>query len=134
MFNVLGSIIAAVVGMFFGFLWFSNFLFGKSWRAEMKWSDEEMEANKNKGMTKEIILGLFAEFVTAMVFSYFLTTLGIVGVGPAMVVAFWAWLGFSATVQFGATLWAKHTMKLFLINTSHRLVEFLLIAIVLSLF
>lgn len=134
MFNIMGSIVAAVVSMAFGFFWYSNFLFGRKWRNEMKWTDSQMMENKEKGMFKVVVLGLLAEFATALVLSYFLFALGVVGILPSLVVAFWAWLGFSATLQFGEILWAKHSGSLFLINTSHRLISLCLMALIISLF
>jgi uncharacterized membrane protein YeaQ/YmgE (transglycosylase-associated protein family) len=132
-FNIIGSLIAAVVSMALGMLWYSDALFGVKWRADMGFSDEMMAAEKSKGMTKQIVFGFIGEFVTAMILSYFLYALGASSLGSALAVAFWAWLGFCATLQFGAVLWARSSYRLFWINTIHRLVSFLLIVVVLVL-
>jgi hypothetical protein len=133
MFDILGSVAAAIASMALGFFWYSDALFGVAWRADMGFSDEMMAVEKNKGMAKQVILGFIAEFVTALVFSYFFYALGIINITQALTVAFWAWLGFSATLQFGEVLWARFSQKLFFINTTHRLLSFLLIATTLVL-
>jgi len=132
-FNILGSVVAAVVSMALGMLWYSDALFGVKWRADMGFSDEMMVVQKKKGMANTVILALITEFITALAFSYFFYELGIVDISGALVVAFWTWLGFSATLQFGEVLWARLSHRLFLINTGHRLASFLLIAIILML-
>jgi len=134
MFDVLGSIVAAVVSMALGFFWYSEALFGAKWRAEMNWTDQDAEEVKQRAMAKPVVLGLITEFVVAMILSYFFYRFSVMGIKEALSVAFLAWLGFSATLQFGETLWAKHSVSLFVINTSHRLVSLLLIALVLVLF
>jgi hypothetical protein len=135
-FDIVGSFIAALLSMVLGFIWYSEALFGARFRKEMGFSDEMMREKKKegmKGMKKQISLGFIAEFVTALVFSYTFFIIGISSVGDALVVAFLAWLGFSATLQFGGTLWAGDSMSLFILNTSHRLASFVVIVLALIL-
>jgi hypothetical protein len=138
MVNILGSVIAGVVSMAFGFFWYSDSVFGKKWRKEMGITDqmtEEYKAQGYPGMKKQISLGLLAEIVTALVLSYIFYSLNVFDIWAGVKITFWLWLGFCATLQLGQVLWGKFPTpwNLFYINASHRLISLLVMAIIIFL-
>lgn len=128
--NILGAIIAAIASFLLGFAWYSNFLFGKRWRAEMGISQEE---TSKKGMKKQIIGGFMGELIIALIFGFMITLVGVVGYGQAMLLGFWLWLGFMFPILLGSTLWEGKKPALFGINALYRLVSMLLIGLILIL-
>ena len=126
--NVIGSIVAAITAMVIGFIWFGP-LFGKKWAelSGMKTSEAEMK----KEMPKGAVLGLITAFIQAAILSAFIVGLGAAAIGDALAVGFLAWLGFSATLQFGAVIWEKQPMQLFIIHTAECLIVLLVQAAIL---
>lgn len=74
-------------------------------------------------------------FVTTLLMVYVLAIF--VSVAPnmqgALMLTFWLWLGFTATVQAGSFLWEGKPIKLFIINASQTLVAMLVATIILVL-
>ena len=129
--SILGSIIAAVVSMAIGFAWYSDALFGKKWRREMGMGENTVEEMKSSSMTGVMIGGFITELVMAVILSFMIQVAGVFSVGQAMTLAFWIWLGFVATIQFGSILWEKKSFTLYSINSLYRLVALLVMAIIL---
>src|SRR3989338_3101979 len=95
--NYLAVITAAVVNMAIGFLWYGP-AFGKTWVKLMGFTPEKLEEMKKKGMTMSLIMMFIASLVMAYVLAYFLAALNIADAYGAVILAFWVWLGFVATV------------------------------------
>lgn len=103
-------------------LWYSPAMFGKQWM-ELAGRTEEDMPEKSSAMFQAYMLGLIYSFVLAM----FIKAFGATNFVDGAIIAFWAWLGFSATGQYSAVLWAKMPLKLYLINVSYLLVTLVLI-------
>jgi len=116
--NYIAVIVAAIVQMIVGLVWYSPQLFGKAW---MRLSGVSKEDMKKRSMGKSYSVGFIAAFVTAMVMSYFLSLAGATTFGGAANVAFWIWLGFLATTMLGSVLWEAKPTTLYLINVSYQL-------------
>jgi len=128
--NILGAIIAAILSMGLGFLWYSQTLFGARWIREMKLSGDEMQG---EGMKKQLIWGFAGELVIALVFSFMMGVVGVFTIGQALSLGFWLWLGFMLPIMLGSVLWERKSVTLLFINSSYRLVAMLLIGIILSI-
>lgn len=117
----LSVLIAAILYMIFGALWYSPYFFGKAWMKFMNLTPQAM-----KGKSWRYIV----EFIAALVMALFLATVqaflqanttwdGIfVGIG--------IWIGFIAPVLLSTFLWAEKTWKLFWIDASFFLLAFIL--------
>lgn len=114
-------VIAAVLNMIIGWLWYSKWLFQKQW----------MQAchTHKQGCRKECGTSLLYGFIVSLVIAYFLAFfeayLGVTTVTDGMYVAFCIWLGFVATTQIGCVIWSDKPFKLFLLNTACKLVSYL---------
>ena len=113
-------VIAALLNMGIGFVWYSKWLFGPTW---MKLA----EVKGKKAKTDK--LAIFWGFVVALVIAYFLElfarNLAITTVSDGMFLGFCAWLGFVATTQISCVIWHRKPWQLFAINTGCKLLTFL---------
>ena len=127
--NILAVLVAAVVSMVVGSLWYGP-VFGKMWKGLMGFTDESM-----KSMKMSMMQAMVGGFITALVMAYVLARFAIIsgamGVMGAFNLAFWIWLGFTATVAAGGFLWEGKPFKLFLLNAAEQLVALFLMALVL---
>ena len=135
--NYLAILIAGVVSMAVGFLWYGPMLFGKPWMKLMGYAAESMEkAKKEMGKTYTIsfVLTLVTAYVLSHVmvlsqnfFHYDMLTTGLTS-------AFWMWFGFVMPVQATDTLFGGKRKKLVAINAGYQLASLLSMGIVIGLF
>ena len=120
--NYLAVLVAAIVGFFAGFLWYSDALFGKTWRGLMGIDEKKMKQAQKKGMGKQISIGFLATLLTAYILAHFVWYVQAKTIAEGIVLGLWLWLGFFATTQLGMVLWEGRPFKLYVINTMHYLV------------
>ena len=131
--NYWAVLLSAFAAMIIGSLWYSPMLFGGIW---MKLSGIKMKnarKAKKKGMGKAYFLAFIGALIMACVLAHFLKYVGATGIGDALQLASWIWLGFIAPIQLGIVLWEGKPVKLYLINTLYYLVVFIVMSIVLVL-
>lgn len=124
--NYLAVLLAAVASFVLGWVWYGP-LFGKTW---VKLSGKEM-GDKDK-MPMAMGLTFVAALVTAYVLAALLGLTGSKDLVGAFTIAFWVWLGFQATLLLGGVLWGKQSWNLYFLNVTHKLLDLLVIAAVLS--
>ncbi|HSX10745.1 MAG TPA: DUF1761 domain-containing protein [Chlamydiales bacterium] len=119
--DVITIVIAAVLNMVIGYLWYSKWLFGPAW-AKLE--------HGNKGCNKK--LALLYGFINSLVIAYFLgffeMYMGVTSVTDGMFVGFCAWLGFTATTQISPVIWSDFPFKGFLLHTGCKLLSFLVMS------
>lgn len=127
--NYLAIFLAVIASQVIGFLWYSPKLFGDAWIKLNGWKKSEIEKAQKQGMLKNILVYFVALLVMGYVFSHFAggwyENSDMSGVSVGLQTAFWIWLGFQATNMLGSVLWDRKPFKLYLINTSHQLVQLL---------
>ena len=133
--NWLAILVAAVVTMILGFLWYSPLLFAKAWTREMgydindKAKMDEMRESAGPAYAGSFVASLISAFTLALI----LHGMRADSLHFGLMASFHIWLGFIATVQFTGALFAKQSMKLFAINTGYQLVCFLAMGAILVL-
>ena len=131
--NYWAILVASIVSMAIGFLWYSPLLFGNAWLKVSGINTKEIEKQKEKGMGKKF----FASFVSTLIMTYvlalFLKYMGVTLISEGLFIGFLIWLGFTATISLGPVLWQGKPVKIFLINTSHELVCLLVMSLILTL-
>jgi len=133
--NWLAILVAAVVTMILGFLWYSPLLFAKAWTREMgydlndKAKMDEMRKSVGPAYAGSFVASLISAFTLALI----LHGMRADSLHFGLMASFHIWLGFIATVQFTGALFAKQSMKLFAINTGYQLVCFLAMGAILVL-
>ncbi|MEN9654111.1 MAG: hypothetical protein RL235_223, partial [Chlamydiota bacterium] len=113
-------VIAAVLNMVIGFLWYSKWLFGPAWLKLAK-----LHAGDMKGEKMAMVYGLANSLVIAYFLAFFETYMRVTTVTDGMFVGFCVWLGFVATQQISGVIWAKHPFSLFVLDGGYKLVSLL---------
>lgn len=129
--NWLAVFIGSLVPMLVGFMWYSPMLFGKLWMKLTGMTKEKMEGSKkerNKMYAMSYVPGLIMAFTLAM----FMQKMGSETVMDGVTVAFWAWLGFTATVQATGSLFGGKSKELFFLDTGFQLVSMVLTGVVIA--
>ena len=129
--NYLAVLVAAIVGMVLGFLWYGP-IFGNIWMKLMNIDKKKMEEMKKKGVGKSYFVTFIAGLVMAYVLSHFVDYLEATTISAGITAGFWIWLGFVATVIIGSVLWEGKPFKLYLINAGFHLAELMLMGAILS--
>lgn len=127
--NYLAILVAGLLSMVLGSVWYSPLLFGNIWMRGMKMKESEMKKDKMM-MSYGIgfLLSLLMIYILAHYVSYMEASLPSEGAE----VAFWLWLGFVVPVSAGTVLWEGKPFSLFAINVGFYLVNMLMAAIILA--
>ncbi len=130
--NVWALLVATLVNMVVGFVWYSPALFAKPWS---KLTGRKMEDMGDGG--KGYVITTLGAFLQAFVMLHFVTyvaafypTYGSVSVG--IFTALWAWLAFVAIPQGVNAVFAGTRKKLWAINTGYFLVVLVINGIILA--
>lgn len=127
--NYLPIVTASVVGMAVGFVWYSDWLFGKSWRKIMGKSEADIKKG-NIGQT--MLLAFVAALVEAYVLSMFIGFTNATTLAQGVQTAFWLWLGFVATTMWTNYAFGGKPTQLYIIDTLHHLAVLLVMGAVLA--
>ena len=125
--NFVAVLVSAVAAMAIGMLWYGP-LFGKKWMKLSGISEKQAKKGMEKGMAgmaPQMVAQLVASAVMAFVLSMFMSLVGATGVMGGLTVAFWAWLGFVATVSLSSVLWEGKSVELYALNNGSMLVTLL---------
>ena len=120
-FNWLAIIIAAVVGLVFGWLWYAPFLFGKKYTVQ----------EKKKIPRYNMAIYFVSALVTAFVLSNLLVIGSVLSISSALFLGFLVWLGFFAMLRLGDVLWRGKSWGYYLANIFHDLIKVLIMAAIL---
>lgn len=132
--NYITIVIAGIISMGIGSVWYSPLLFVKRWMKEMNYSPEEMKAKGSKEMAKTYAMGFVLSLVTAYVLSGLLNSLVVVGFDGLFCVAFSMWAGFSMPVALNNVIYGKESCALFAINSGYQLASITAITFFIGIF
>src|ERR1700676_2626839 len=104
--NYLALIVATIVKIALGALWYSPVLFGKTWQALTGRTDAEIKA----AMPKAMVVDLIGSFIMAFVLVHAVHYAGAQGIGQGAAVGFFNWLGFVAMISLSATIYEHKPM------------------------
>jgi hypothetical protein len=121
-------IVAVLVKIVVGALWYSPALFLREWQRLQGISDEQMKGGMAKAMTTWIIGALLMAFVLAHAVFY----AGAKGIGTGAAVGFFNWLGFILVVLLDDWAAAKRPVKLLVINAGANLVALVIMGAILA--
>jgi hypothetical protein len=126
--NWLALLVAAIVKIAIGAIWYSPFSFGPRWMALAGISEADMKARLPRLLVFDFVGSLIMAFVLVHAIRY--AGAGTFGTGAA--VGFFNWLGFIAVVTFGITAYEKRPWGLFLIANGFQLVSLLVMGAILA--
>ena len=122
-------IVAAIVNMVIGFIWYSPGVFGKAW---MSLTGKRMEDMRGRAGTA--YAGAFvAALITAWILARFITLLNAQTMTRGAVIGFWAWLGFVATTSLGDVLFGGRPIKLYYLTNGYYLVSLIIMGALLGM-
>jgi hypothetical protein len=111
-------IVATIVAMVIGFLWYGNWGFGKSWQTL---SGHMMGQGQQPGPL--YALTALAALVESIALSWFISTTGFkTGAGGA-IIGLYVGLGFIATAMFSEVLFAGRPPRLYAINAGYQVFQ-----------
>jgi hypothetical protein len=126
--NWLAVIVAAIIRMAVGFVWYSPPVLLKPWQALTGVTPETMRAGMGKALTIDVIASLIMAFILLHAVTY----AGATNVFTGAAVGALNWLGFMATLF--VTLWAyeNRPLKLVAINLGNNLIALVLMGALLA--
>lgn len=119
--NYLAVFIAAVAYFLLGWLWYSDYVFGKEVMKNLP-SQQYSGGRLAGNLVAEFILDLIIAYVLAI----FISIVNISTWGQGMLVGLWAWIGFVGAPMLSAVVWSHKPFTHFLINAGFVLVGLLL--------
>lgn len=126
MVNYLAVLVAGIVGLVAGMIWYAPFLFGSVWA---KLSKAKM---KKEGMAAKYLFALVKTLIMSLFIALFLEWIGVVTIGGGMTIGFWLWLGFIGTTTFSGVIWGNKPFKLWLLDNGANLLSILIMAAILA--
>lgn len=103
--NYWAVLVAAIIRMAVGFVWYSPPMLLKPWQALTGVTPETMRAGLGKAMAVDIVGSLIMAFALANI----IAASGITDWLNGALAGFWVWLGFMATLL--VSLWATRTVR-----------------------
>src|SRR5690242_9895106 len=127
--NFVAVLVAAIVQMAVGFVWYAKPVLGRQWMGYVGKTDEQIAA----GAKPMLFVWMFvASLLTAYVLAHFVAYTDSTTIGEGMQTGFWAWLGFTATAFASTALFEGRPRGLYLINVGFHLVSLVLMGAVLA--
>lgn len=132
--NIWAVLVASIIHIVIGFVWYSPAFFGKAWIKLMGFNIDTVEGKtawekREKDMNKTWILTVLGALILSYALAYFVGMFSAVTVVDALQIGFVAWLGFIATTSFIGTLFAGKSKELWAIDNCYPLISMLLMSI-----
>jgi hypothetical protein len=128
--NSVAIVVAAVVALVVGAVWYSPLLFG---RAYMELRGMNPEAMSDMRPPAGELFGEFVRYVViASALAHFVVRLGVGDWKGAVQLGLWVWVGFQAMLLMGAVLHEKMPWMLYAIHAGDALVKTLLMTVILG--
>jgi hypothetical protein len=134
--NISAILVAVLVNIVLANLWYMP-LFGKAWGREMG-HDPSIKPEKSL-MIRGMLFMVIGNFLFAWVLAHNIAAWSFVPganemnpLTSGLSAAIFTWLGFYVPGELGATVWQKHSWKLFGINTGYQLVALLVASLILT--
>lgn len=127
-------IVAAIVNMVIGFIWYSPGVFGKTWMSLMgkRMEDMKSRAEMQRSMRSAYAGAFVAALITAWILARFINLANAQTMTRGAVIGFWAWLGFIATTTLGDVLFGGRPIKLYYLTNGYYLVSLIIMGALLG--
>ncbi len=122
-------LIASILTMLLGWIWYSPLLFGKQWMRFTGMNKENPGVGEAmKGLFFGLLVQIISIYILAMIFGF----LNPPSLEESFIYGVLIWLGIQAPIYLGAVLWEKKSPYLFVINALYALVAMMIIVAVLT--
>ena len=129
--NLVSVLVAAVISVVFGGLWYSSILFGNIWIKQMGFTKKEMKKASEKSRKKYFVT-FIGSVITAYILAYLIYFMGVGRIFEGAMLGLLIWVGFIVPLSVGAVLWEGKSMKLFFINIFYWAINLILMGIILT--
>ena len=126
--NIWALIVAALIRLIIGAVWFSPFAFLERWRRAVGVDT----ATINAGMPRAIAFDVVGSLVMAYVLVHAVAYAGAATIGQGAAVGFFNWLGFVAVVQLSETMHEHRPLHFFAVTTVYNLIALVLMGALLA--
>lgn len=123
-------VVAAVVSVALGFVWYHEKLFGATFMRYANMSPEQAARGK-KRMPVSVFVAFLASIVAAYVLNYFGIAWGVYDWVGAVELGVWVWIGFVAPPMLGAVLWEQKPLRYYFVVAGYWLVALITMALTL---
>lgn len=127
--NYWAIIVAAILRMVVGSIWYSPVAFVKPWQALTGVTPESMQ----KGLAKAIVVDLILSIVMAFAIANIVVGSNITGWLNGALAGVWLWLGFVVATHLPLWAYENRPLKLIAINAGSNLVSIVLMTILLTI-
>lgn len=114
-------IVAALISMGVGALWYSPVLFANRWKTIMA-KDRGEPATMGDGVAKLYIVNFVGAFLLAYILARFVGYRGAQSLGQGALTGIMAWVGFVITTSLGGILFERRPFGLYVINNAFHFV------------
>jgi hypothetical protein len=121
--NIWAVIIATIINIVLGMIWYSPKVLGTLWAKEHGFDLEQLKPG-----LLHYLGGIVVAFVLAFVLDMMIHAFGISGIGKGIAFGFFIWLGFIATTHFSGVIWAKKPFIVYFIDAGYMLVNMIIIS------
>jgi len=125
--NYLAVLVAAIVSMVIGSLWYSPVLFGNLWMHASGWTKEAMERERGKGMAGKYVGMFIGALIMSLVLAHFVQWTGVDTWLKGAVLGLVTTIGFIATAALGGPLFEGRKWSLYWINVFYYAVQLIII-------
>lgn len=133
--NIVALILATLLSVGIGFVWYAKQMFGGAWQKFVGLSDKQIQEGASTPMLIAPVLALFQAFVLTHALHYvqaFYPEWQLASI--AILTSFWAWIGFTLPAVGMAYLFAQRRKKLLLIDACYQLVSLVGMGLVIAAF
>lgn len=129
-FDLIAMLIAAAAGFAVGGLWYAPFLFGPLWS---RYNPMEADQEGRSGSV-EYAVAIAGTVIQATILYVLLQATDSLSPAPALWMGFLLWAGFTAAPSLAEAVFSKRSLAAWLVDSSHRLLVTLVMALLLALF
>ena len=132
--NYLAIIVAAIVNVIIGSLWYSPVFFAKPWSKAMGMKSDDFEKNRKSMGAGMYVAPVITALVSGFILSWFIDKLNVTTLMGGVQIGFLGWLGFTTTAQI-LNSWVfsgGRPKELYFINTGYHLVIFCIMGAILG--
>ena len=128
--NYIAVVVAIVVNMALGAVWYSPLLFAKHWMAANDLTEESI--SESGSATRGYVVAVIASIVIAFAIALFAQAAGADTAIEGLLLGLAAGLGFVATTFAANYIFESKPLKLYLINAGYPVVSFTLIGLLIG--
>jgi hypothetical protein len=133
--NLVPVVIAGVINMVLGALWYSPLVIGKIWMRSMGKTEEEIKqgiSSASMGIT--YVVNTIASLVFAYVLAHIVKFTSTTDFAGGVMIGFWVWLGFVVTTVIPGYLYENRPKLLYFLFIFYQLISICLMGGIIAIF